>query len=128
MEAKVLEALSEVLKSSLKKAARGQLKFGLSFLGHILLGWGQTKEEYTIPCLFLGHRWTTWKPSTFISSHCEAAGSGAVKDCRYVSLPVLGQGGWSCHKCMSWVGMSEINEHYKSLWSALVTGKPYSFL
>lgn len=81
MEARDLEALSEVLKSSLKKTVRGQLKVGLSFPGHILLGWGQTKEESTIPCLLLGHRRTTWKPSTFISSHCEAAGSGAGKDC-----------------------------------------------
>lgn len=56
MEARDLEALSEILKSGLKKAARSQLKFGLSFPGHIILGWGQTKEESTIPCLLLGLR------------------------------------------------------------------------
>lgn len=34
MEVKDLEALLEVLKSSLVKAVRGQLKVGLSFVGH----------------------------------------------------------------------------------------------
>lgn len=56
MEARDLEALSEVLKSSLMKAVRGQLKVGLSFLGHIFLGWEQHRAENTIPCLLWGHR------------------------------------------------------------------------
>ena len=59
MEARDLEALSEVLKSSLMKAVRGQLKVGLSFLGHIFLGWEQHRAENTIPCLLWGKRWTT---------------------------------------------------------------------
>lgn len=119
MEARDLEALSEVLKSSLKKAARGQLRVGLSFLGHIHLVWGQTKVENKIPCLLLGHRWTTQKPSTFISSHCETAGSRVGKACHYVSLPIPGQGGRFSHKCTSWVGMSENDENYLFVVSLL---------
>ena len=49
MEAKDLEALLEVLKSSLVKAVRGQLKVGLSFLGHFArLGAAQRGKHNSI--------------------------------------------------------------------------------
>lgn len=63
------------------ETVRGQLKVASSFPEHILLGWVQNREENTVPCLLLEHRWTAEEPCICMSSHCEASGSGAGKDC-----------------------------------------------
>lgn len=111
MEARDLEALLELLKCGLGSSERSAQVWLIFLRPHSSRLRADLRGKHN--CMFaFGTQMDNIKPYVFISSHCEAAGSGMGKDCHYLSLPVLGQGIWFWHKCMAWKEMSEIDRNH----------------
>lgn len=120
------ESTIRVLKSSLMKVVRNQVKVGC--LSQDTFFWAGSRSERKIQChACFGD--TDGQPrshASLLAATVQERNGAAGKDGHYVSLPVPGQGIYG--SATGLVRMSEMDEHhYMSVWSALLTRKLIPF-